>query len=53
MYVYTRSKAMWAAVPAAYTTATCQLKLAREDVIVGVKTVKAVFVNMVFPILLK
>lgn len=47
------SKATWAAVPVANTTATCQLKLARKDVIVDVKTIKAVFVNMVFPILLK
>lgn len=41
--MYLCSKATWAAVPVANTTATCQLKLARKDVIVDVKTIKAVF----------
>lgn len=37
----------------ANTTATCQLKLARKYVIVDVKTIKAVFLNRVFPMFLK
>lgn len=53
IHMYVCSKAMWAAGPVANTTATCQLKRARKDVIVDVKIIKSVFANMVLPILLK
>lgn len=51
--MYVCSKATWAIIPVADTTATCQLKLERKDVIVDVKTIKGVFPNKVFPMFLK